>query len=137
MAYRILSLFLCLFITTAFLTGCGNTSSDQPEIAPVTGVVTMDGKPLAGATVRFYPTEGRPSAGVTNEKGEYELVYLQGNKGAIIGQHSVRITTLNEDDDPLGIQNTETVPAEYNKNTKLTALVENKRNTFDFELQTK
>ncbi len=56
------------------LAGCG-PSSDVPKLAPVHGVVTMDGKPLANATVRFIPESGRPSVGVTDEQGRYELNY--------------------------------------------------------------
>jgi len=127
----------CLLAIIAFASGCGNPSGDQPELAPVTGTVTMNGQPLAGASVRFYPSEGRPSAGVTNDQGEYELVYLQGNKGAIIGSHTVRISTQDEENDPMGEQNTETVPARYNRETTLSATVENKSNAIDFTLTSK
>ncbi|MCR9231751.1 MAG: hypothetical protein NXI29_12120 [bacterium] len=50
------TLSLCLTV------GCGDSAgSDQPDLGTVSGVVTMDGKPLPAVTVTFTPTEGRPS----------------------------------------------------------------------------
>lgn len=44
----------------------------------VTGFVTLDGQPLANATVYFIPTDEEVpvSSGKTNEKGEYKLQKL-------------------------------------------------------------
>ena len=47
------------------LAGCG---SDSPALPPVSGTVLMDGKPLAGAHIRFVPqgdTLGHGGAGDT------------------------------------------------------------------------
>ncbi len=123
--------------TTMFLTGCGGGASDQPKIAPVAGVVTMDGEPLAGASVQFFSENGRPSAGVTNADGRYELVYIENQKGAVLGNHVVRISTQNDEEDPLGMQGTETVPAKYNSKSTLTATVVEGANEFNFDLQSK
>jgi hypothetical protein len=47
------TLSLCLTV------GCGDSAgSDQPDLGTVSGVVTMDGKPLPAVTVTFTPTEG-------------------------------------------------------------------------------
>ncbi len=124
---------LCLVLSG----GCGGGgASDQPDLARVSGTVTLDGNPLADAMVRFYPQNGRPSSGKTDSQGRYELIYLAGTKGAVIGEHEVRISTADDDEDPLGMQNTETVPAIYNKQTKLKQVVEKKDNTIDFTLVT-
>lgn len=47
--------------------GCGRS-----DLGQVTGRVTLDGEPLAGAFVEFVPTggEGSSSSGRTNERGE-------------------------------------------------------------------
>jgi len=62
-------------------------------------VVTLDDKPLASATVGFYPlnvkagTTSLNSSGRTNEKGEYTLsAVMSKNKGAVAGKHRVSIT---------------------------------------------
>jgi hypothetical protein len=112
--------------------GC-NTPSDQPELAPVSGVVTLDGKPLANKTVIFTPPTGRPSMGTTNEEGEYELRYTMTIEGAIIGTHDVTITTPRDEYNP-GIR--ETIPRKFNSESTLTAVVEDKwENTIDFDLK--
>ncbi|MFK7768778.1 MAG: hypothetical protein AB8B55_16270 [Mariniblastus sp.] len=58
-----------------FLVGCG---TPPPEIVPVTGRVTIDGKPINNVEVRFYPTiEGLDGnmvgIGVTDADGNYKL----------------------------------------------------------------
>lgn len=70
--------------------GCFGGSSN---ISEVSGVVTLEGEPLEGATVAFYPNDGRASQGVTDETGRYELTYLRNEKGAVIGEHIVTIST--------------------------------------------
>jgi len=59
--------------------GCGGPAAPTiPPLHPVQGVVTLDGKPLAEATVTFNPvksTKGQGGYGSTNEKGEFEIKY--------------------------------------------------------------
>jgi hypothetical protein len=88
---RICSVFYLLML---FAVGCG------PSFAPVSGKVTLDDKPLANATVGFYPLDvktGTPapaSSGRTNDKGEYllEVALTKNKKGALVGKHRVSIT---------------------------------------------
>lgn len=89
-----------LLLITAL--GCGGR--DLPELGTVTGTVTLDGEPLAGAIVNFTPTgTGRPSTGQTNEQGQYTLQYLPDVEGAIVGEHQVTVElvmTVEMDDLP-------------------------------------
>ncbi len=48
-----------------------------PGMAEVTGTVTLGGKPLEGATVKFTPNEGRAAAGVTDKQGRYSLTIVE------------------------------------------------------------
>lgn len=130
---------ICLFTLCLCLTaGCGGgAGSDQPDLGTVTGVVTMDGDPLSGVTVTFTPTEGRPSNGVTDEAGKYELGYLRDIKGAVIGTHSVSITTPQEAPTPPGQKYKDPIPAKYNAQTTLTEEVKAGDNTIDFKLESK
>ena len=72
--------------------GCGG----GPDLAAVSGRVTYDGKPLADATVGFYPLGSHTtilSSGKTNASGEYTLTTVKDNKaGAVVGKHRVSIT---------------------------------------------
>jgi len=69
-------------------------------VAPASGTVTLDGKPLAGATVTTQPiasgdsrNPGSGSFGHTDEQGHFELEIVEpAQKGAIIGTHRVMIS---------------------------------------------
>lgn len=94
----------------------------------------MDGQPLAGVVVTFYPQgEGNASSGTTNESGEYTLQYTADKEGAIIGDHEVRIVTAPSDN--LDAPAEETIPAKYNSESTLTETVADENNTFDFQLE--
>ena len=79
--------------------GCGG---GRPyKVAPVSGRVLLDGKPLAYATVQFVPVAGAASenpppssVGLTDQDGRYELVLTDANrtKGAVVGKHMVLIS---------------------------------------------
>ncbi|NIL96301.1 MAG: hypothetical protein GTO62_03955 [Planctomycetales bacterium] len=78
--------------------GCG--SSEFP-LAPVSGKVTVDGAPVAGARINFETKRqgaerrsGPGSYATTDEEGRYRLETLFGYDGAVIGPHTVWITTL-------------------------------------------
>jgi len=123
------------------LLACAGCSSGGPEIASVSGRVTMDGKPLANATVVFTPENGRPAGAKTDENGNYVLNFSEGRRGAIPGPNTIYITTIR---DPEQDENgkvvvpgsKETVPMEYNAASKLTFNVEpKKKNVADFELK--
>jgi hypothetical protein len=141
----------CLFASlTAFalcltglpaLTGCSSGSS-APPLGDVTGKITLNGTPLPDATVEFQPAQGRPSMGVTNAQGEYRLSYTGSEKGALPGQHTVRITTARsqsggEGGQPLIEARPELVPETYNDQTTLTADVKAGSNVIDFPLEGK
>ena len=72
------------------ISGCGDSS-----IAPVSGKVTVNGKPVAGIRLVFSPklrSEGDPgpwSSGLTNTEGEFTLKTRYENVGAVIGEHTV------------------------------------------------
>jgi hypothetical protein len=74
--------------------GCG--TGPKARYAEVSGVVTLDGKPLRGAVVRFYPvvegTEGLPfSTGTTDDAGRYTLTSDAGPAGAVVGKCRVAV----------------------------------------------
>ena len=112
------------------VSGCGG---DRPPLGAVSGVVTLNGLPLAGACVVFEPVEpGRASMGWTDDKGEYRLVYIRDEEGAKVGSHNVRITTANPE-----AGKPELLPAGYNVRTTLRRDVKAGRNEYDFTLTTR
>jgi hypothetical protein len=72
---------------------------------PVSGRVTLDGQPLAGAVVTFQPL--RPenpraggSTGRTDAQGQFVLTLIDPpTPGALVGKHIVTITTATVSND--------------------------------------
>jgi len=129
-------LCVCLLagLMIAATVGCGDAG---PELGTVSGTVTLDAQPLADAYVEFQPAEGRASGGMTDAAGAYSLDFVAGEKGALPGEHTVRITTENVLTDPETgepIDSPERAPAKYNQNTELKATVTTGSNTIDFAL---
>jgi hypothetical protein len=114
--------------------GCGRPSH-LPELGDVSGTVTLDGRPIARATVSFEPGQGRTSLGTTDAQGRYTLEFAGGYKGAVLGQHTVRIGTGQGSlPDAHGKFVAESVPAAYNMHSTFAADVKPGQNTFTFDL---
>jgi hypothetical protein len=115
------------------LFGC--SASDAPKTAPVSGTVTMQGKPLAGAGVTFFPTGKGPMAtGNTNENGEFTLMTNRPGDGAPVGGHRVAIGNAEEGRRKSGPN----IPERYGKpdSSGLTAEVKaGQKNVFAFDLK--
>jgi len=133
-----------VIVACLLLAGAGCRQSDQPPLGRVTGTVTLDGQPVAGVEVSFAPESGRPSAGLTDTAGRYELIYVGTTKGAKVGSHRVRIAALAPDfadsgdgDRPARPAQLIRIPRRYNLETTLTAEVRRGRNEFDFALESK
>ncbi len=121
------------------LAGC---SPGGPEIATVTGTVTMDGKPLPLAAVVFIPENGRPAGATTDDGGRYSLSFSEGRDGAIPGKNRVLITTKRDPwRDAKGEARPsakEKVPMKYNAKSELEFVVESgKSNLANFDLDSK
>lgn len=132
-------------ILAALVAGCGGGG-----LGPVSGVVYLDNKPLAGASVSFQPiasegTEaGLGSYGKTDEQGRYNLMTIEGDRsGAVVGKHRVQISIpisapSNRDDLPGGATMRDKLHANYNQQSKLTFTVpEGGTDSADFKLTSK
>ncbi len=121
----------------AVVSGCSGRSADFPDLAPVSGTITMDGEPLANAGVVFTSPKGIASFGRTDTEGKYSLAYRGSTAGAGLGENRVEIVTNSEDSANPDWQ--EPIPAIYNTASTLTASVNNQPdgNTFDFALESK
>jgi hypothetical protein len=115
-------------ILMALLIGCGKSNAD---IAPVSGLVTLDGRPLEFAIVTFQPEGKSPGAGRTDSNGHYELLYKRGVMGAPVGPN--RVTILLDVD---LAKKPQILPAHYNTQTELQREVKPGPNVFDFDLKT-
>jgi hypothetical protein len=119
-----------VFIAVVSMMGCAGSD----KFAPLSGKVTLNGKPLAHATVSFQPfakpgsiEAGEGSIGKTNEKGAFILSSSTGKSGALVGKHRVSISAI---DPQIGEHDTrpprggwpraDKVPIRYNAKTELT-----------------
>ena len=104
--------------------------SGGPRFAPVTGVVTIDGVPYGKAVVSFQPISdgkdpnpGKGSSAYTDANGRFVLVGTDGEAGAVVGKHRVRIMTAGNNvvgasdtgsDDKADAPNVDPIPQEWN-----------------------
>lgn len=125
---------LLLFATLVGCMGSGN------PVGKVSGKVTLNGEPVSQASVMFEPVDGgRSSFGMTDADGMYQLTYMQENDGALVGQHTVRITTQRgaKRDDRGQITQPgmkEKFPPEYNTESTQQVTVESGSNEINFEV---
>lgn len=98
------------------LVGCGGKKSDL-TFNPVSGVVTLDGQPLAEADVSATPsgtTMGLGGGGRSNEKGEFQMTHARGEPGLPPGEYKVAISLRKRPDGTVPPPNDPTPPIESN-----------------------
>jgi hypothetical protein len=140
----------CVWLLAVLLSaGCGRSA----VLVPVSGVVTLDEKPLEGASVAFMPDAGgKPmsadyvgSQGKTDANGRYSLTTMEAEPraGALLGKHRVTITLMpaeeaQPDAGPASRRVPQKLPAKYNIDTQLECIVpRHGRTDANFDLQSK
>lgn len=111
--------------------GCGSRGTER---AIVSGTVTLGGKPLAQAEIRFVPIEGTqaPISGAAIVDGRYKV---RAKGGVPVGTHKVVIEAFRplpgvraheaDDDNPLANlgPKEQYVPARYNQQSELRLVI--------------
>ena len=89
---------LCIGVLAGALLGAGSgCGGSGPKLYKVSGKVTLDGVPVAGAGVHFEPTTESGAAGaqgadgITGADGVYNLTTFTTNDGAIPGDYKVSV----------------------------------------------
>ncbi|HEY0981217.1 MULTISPECIES: hypothetical protein [unclassified Schlesneria] len=92
---RVHRLLLCLtLISSAATVGCGKAKQPWDTVYPATGVLLLEGKPLAGAQITLIPEDSevppsvRPTA-TTEIDGSFELGTYSKSDGAPAGSYKV------------------------------------------------
>ncbi|MDR0610251.1 MAG: carboxypeptidase-like regulatory domain-containing protein [Planctomycetaceae bacterium] len=85
---------LCLVVF--LLSGC-NPATKKAPMNYVEGIITLDGEPVSGASIRFTPKEasnGISAAGFSDKNGKYKLTSMTGDsgKGTLPGEYLVTVT---------------------------------------------
>jgi hypothetical protein len=140
-------LWLAVIVCAALITiGCGD--SREYGLAPVSGIVTLDGKPIDKARVSFQPqgsttNPGPGSYAFCDASGHFELKTIRDEPGAVVGPHAVRITSPrppgnSASDSDTGPAFKDPIPTKYNYQTELTFTVPQGGTTeANFELTSK
>jgi hypothetical protein len=127
----------------SLLIGCGDGG---PELASVKGVVTLDGQPVPNAVLTFVPQQGSPSYGRTSREGNYELMFTDVKRGAMLGTHQVSIEVQRVSKEELAEMKAQgmdvpdkivEIPKAYRQAGALTAEVKRGSNAIDFHLEAK
>ena len=119
--------FVFLLGALCVVAGCNSA----PGVAPVSGKVTLDGKPVANVHVTFQPlaTAGKEDPGVgsyadTDAEGKYTLLTVDADKpGAVAGKHRVECNfknTTDDDREPRFRAPAKKLPEKYNVRSELT-----------------
>jgi hypothetical protein len=121
------------YLSSQIIVGKGNL----PPLGGVSGKVTLDGKPLANATVRFIPLDDEARSqrkgasvamGLTDENGHYRLLYVKDTAGAAIGKNRVEV----EAKDASG---REMVRREFNAQSTILQEVKSGSQVMDFDVK--
>ena len=111
-----------------------------PKLGHVSGIVSLDGTPLAGAIVYFAPQEAvivgskrdraRTSIGVTDAKGHYKMQYLGGVDGVAVGKCRVWINLTPPSSE-------QAIPAEFGEGSMLAKDVVAGNQVIPFDMKSK
>jgi hypothetical protein len=94
--------WLTLVPCLGLIAGC--SKHDGLERAPITGILTVQGTPLPGATVLFIPvqgsqTQGAGAIGTSGPDGKFQVVSSrQDDAGIPPGEYSVAVSRLADPD---------------------------------------
>lgn len=81
-------------LLTISVVGCSGES--RPPTYPVSGTVTLKGKPVEKATLTFVPMEkGEPASAITDANGKYSLTTYIAGDGARPGAYRIKVAKYN------------------------------------------
>lgn len=69
------------------LTGC----NQGPQLAPVSGRITVGDKAITEGVIMFHPDDGPTAVGTIQPDGTYTLTTFRPGDGAVVGKHRVSI----------------------------------------------
>jgi hypothetical protein len=144
--------WLSRFGLIACAVGCSSGSQanyGKLGLVDVSGTVTLDGTPVAGAGVYFHAPDATYCYGMTDASGGYTMMFNSEKSGVIPGEKRVEIFTsrnplgdmgesgegeeTDPDSHPEG--NGEKIPACYNTSSHLKITITGPDSHLDFELK--
>lgn len=97
--WRLPILSMAMAIAGISIMGC--SGSENIPTYKVSGVVTLDGKPVEGATVTFLDVDNGPynAVALTGSDGRYELTTFENGDGAVEGSYNVMVTKYGKEEE--------------------------------------
>lgn len=83
--------FACLLSIVGCLVACG-CDDGRPERVPVSGTVTIDGKPLQTGYVQVVPDNARAATGRIRSDGCFKLTCYGNEDGCVLGTYRVAVS---------------------------------------------
>lgn len=123
---RYFPLFVLLMV------GCISGCNKGPELVPVSGKVTIEGKPVKAGFVRALPRDGRPALGKIEPDGTFKL-QTDKKDGVLVGEYPIEIIAF----ETKNRQKIWYAPMTYNDYLKseLTAKIEGPTENLTFDLK--
>jgi hypothetical protein len=136
---------ICLNLVMLLLSGCGSGAADRYERYEVTGLVRLDGTPLAAGNIVFYPeTPGPVASGTEVREGKFIIPVEQGLPA---GRYKIAITATSTTASPSASEEElfenppdviSLIPKQYNTETILESEIRPTiENFFIYDLWTK
>jgi hypothetical protein len=126
-----------VFTTLFIIAGC----SQGPPTGDVSGMVTLDGKPVKDGAISFTPTDGQTAgAGSRIVDGKYSAQHVPVNKFRVEITAPKYIPGADKGDPTtadVNVMPPSLIPARYNTQSKLTLQVNEGANQHDFPLESK
>jgi hypothetical protein len=128
----------CGFVLVS-IAGCGG-----PKLVPVEGTITLDGRPLAGATIGLELVGGakdfRLFHGETDANGRFAIKpFERSSTGAPPGEYYVMITSVKAPPgaNEMTVLPKEPVPQEYQNGSKTLTVPDDGTTAADFAIKTR
>lgn len=118
------------------LVGCGPTG---PKTVKVSGKVTFNGEPVADGSIQFAGT-GNDAASIAIKNGEYGPVEVTLGQKKVVIEGMKKVGTLYRDEKDKSSAYDDVkpfLPAEFNRETKLTADITGPKSDLNFDLKGK
>lgn len=128
----------CAVGAVMLLVGCSGAEYPGPPRYPVSGSVSLNGKPIEAGNITFRADgEATRSASGAIENGKYSIEEKQ---GPTEGQYTVEILGYEEvgelKDEDLGVATRQIVPVQFNESSSLSATISaDDVNKLDFDLK--
>ncbi len=88
--HNLVSFFACCLMMS--FVGC-SVDDGLPRTVNASGVVTLDGEPIDGASIVFAEASGVHSAqGLSDSKGRFSLDAFEAKKGAVPGSYKITVS---------------------------------------------